>query len=197
MVAPEDYQLNEWCRLHRMALSKLKAVPLTLAQANEFVSLLHRHHKPCVGHRFSIGCMDESGKIVGVCIAGRPVSSSTNQEWVLEVSRLATDSTPNACSFLYGAAAKAAKALGYVSIQTFILESEPGTSLRASGWKRVSKTRKQSNFHVRPHKKDKSKRVIDTLGVKTKWVRELNETEIVPIKELIPSYEDKEMNEWL
>ena len=83
-----------------MALSKLKAVPLTLAQANHYVGLLHRHHKPCTGHRFSIGCMNEQFKIVGVCIAGRPVSSSTNQEWVLEVSRIATDGTPNACSFL-------------------------------------------------------------------------------------------------
>ena len=181
-----------------MALSKLKAVPLTLAQANHYVGLLHRHHKPCTGHRFSIGCMNEQFKIVGVCIAGRPVSSSTNQEWVLEVSRIATDGTPNACSFLYGAAARAAKALGYVSIQTFILESEPGTSLRASGWRNVSKTRARgANFHVRPHKKDNSKRIVDTLGVKTKWVRELNETEIHPIKELMVDYEDKEMNEWL
>ena len=54
-----------------------------------------------------------------------------------------------------------------------------------------------ANFHVRPHKKDNSKRIVDTLGVKTKWVRELNETEIHPIKELMVDYEDKEMNEWL
>jgi hypothetical protein len=181
-----------------MALSKLKAIPLTLAQANHYVSLLHRHHKPCVGHRFSIGCMNDENNIVGVCIAGRPVSSSTNQEWVIEVSRLATDGTPNACSFLYGAAAKAAKALGYVSIQTFILESEPGTSLRASGWRNVSKTSKRgANFHIRPNKKDRAKRIVDTLGIKTKWVRELNNTDILSIKEMMVGYEDKEMNQWL
>mgnify|MGYP003131465257 FL=1 len=180
-----------------MALSNLRAVPLTLAQANHYVSILHRHHKPCVGHKFSIGCINDDHKIVGVCIAGRPVSASTNQEWVLEVSRLATDSTPNACSFLYGAAARAAKALGYVSIQTFILESEPGTSLRASGWKSTHKTRGSSSFHKGRRDDDTSIRVIDTLGSKTKWVRELNNTQIKPINEMMVGFEDKEMNEWL
>ena len=53
---------------------------------------------------------------------------------MLEVTRLATDGSPNACSFLYGAAARAAVALGYDKIQTYILDSEPGTSLLAAGW---------------------------------------------------------------
>lgn len=33
----------------------MRVVPLTLKQANKLVAELHRHHKPCVGHRFSIG----------------------------------------------------------------------------------------------------------------------------------------------
>lgn len=36
--------------------------------------------------------------------------------------------------FFYGAAARAAKELGYKQIITYILKSEPGTSLKASGW---------------------------------------------------------------
>lgn len=104
-----------------------------LKDANEFVSRHHRHHKPAVGHRFSMGafCCD---RLVGVVIVGRPVARHTDQRRCVEVTRLATDGTHNACSILYGAAARAAKALGYERIQTFILDTEPGTSLRASGW---------------------------------------------------------------
>ena len=42
---------------------------------------------------------------------------------VVEVTRLCTDGTKNACSFLYGAAARIAKEMGYKQIQTYILES--------------------------------------------------------------------------
>ena len=34
---------------------KLYAVPLTLKEANAFVAQYHRHHRPVVGHKFSIG----------------------------------------------------------------------------------------------------------------------------------------------
>jgi hypothetical protein len=111
----------------------LKVKPLTLKQANEHVAALHRHHKPARGHRFSLGCF-EGEKLVGACIVGRPVARMTNQYSVAEVIRLVTDGTKNACSILYAAAARAARAMGFDQIQTFILESEPGTSLRASGW---------------------------------------------------------------
>lgn len=112
----------------------LRVVPLALKQANEAVLRFHRHHKPVVGHRFSIGAMD-GDRLVGALIAGRPVARCTDQQNILEVSRLATDGTRNACSILYAAAARAADALGFQSIQTFILETEPGTSLKASGWR--------------------------------------------------------------
>jgi hypothetical protein len=62
------------------------------------------------------------------------VARKTDYKKVLEVTRLATDGTKNACSFLYGAVARAGKALGYEKVQTFILDSEPGTSLSAAGW---------------------------------------------------------------
>lgn len=104
-----------------------------LKEANEFVAGLHRHHKPVVGHRFSIGAI-KNGVLVGVAIVGRPVARKTDQKMTLEVTRLCTDGTRNTCSFLYSAAARAGKALGYKRIQTFILDTEPGTSLAASGW---------------------------------------------------------------
>ena len=113
---------------------KLILFPANLKQANEMVEQFHRHHKRVVGHRFSIGCRDESGIIHGVAIVGRPVAREVDQYEVAEITRLVTDGTPNACSMLYGACARAAKAMGYKWIQTAILETEVGTTLKASGY---------------------------------------------------------------
>lgn len=46
----------------------LELCPMTLKEAKAFVEQHHRHHKPVVGHKFSIGCTDGE-KIVGVAIA--------------------------------------------------------------------------------------------------------------------------------
>lgn len=113
----------------------LYVVPVELAEANAFIAALHRHHTPVVGHRFSIGCVDADGLLRGVCVVGRPVARlAGSPRDVAEVTRLATDGTPNACSILYGAAARACRALGFRRIQTYTLPPEGGASLRASNW---------------------------------------------------------------
>lgn len=117
---------------------RLTVRPCELKDANAFVGSLHRHHKPVVGHRFSIRVVDETGKTRGVAIVGRPVAKSYDQGRVLEVTRLCTDGTRNACSMLYQAAGRVGKAMGYDRIQTYILESESGVSLVASGWRMVA-----------------------------------------------------------
>ena len=108
----------------------LEIVPMTLREANAFVEQNHRHHGPVAGHKFSIGLSDGE-RIVGVAIIGRPVSRH------LEANRLCTDGSRNACSMLYAAAWRAARAMGYKRLVTYILESENGASLRAAGWKCV------------------------------------------------------------
>lgn len=113
---------------------RLKTVPIELAEANAFVALHHRHHKPTVGHRFSVGAALD-GKIVGVAIVGRPVARRLQDGWTVEVNRVATDGTDNVCSFLYGAARRAAFALGYTRIITYTLPEEGGASLRGAGFK--------------------------------------------------------------
>lgn len=113
----------------------LKIVHLELKELNDLVEKWHRHHKKVQGHRFSIGAVDEkTGEFVGGCSVGRPVARNIDQHETLEVTRLVTNGHKNACSFLYSAAARAGKELGYKKIQTYILESEDGVSLRASGW---------------------------------------------------------------
>lgn len=113
---------------------RLKVKPTTLAKANTYVAEHHRHHKPVQGHRFSLVVVDEDNTIHGVVICGRPVARMIDPDEVLEVTRLCTDGTPNACSLLYAASARAAKAMGFSKIQTYILDSESGISLRAAGW---------------------------------------------------------------
>ena len=111
----------------------LSLVPVSLREANEFVRRHHRHHKPTRGHKFSIGCAAE-GRLVGVAIVGRPVSRYLDNGLTLEVTRLCTTGEKNACSMLYGAAVRAARAMGYKRVITYILDSECGASLKASGF---------------------------------------------------------------
>lgn len=111
----------------------MRACRVELREANAFIASQHRHHKAVQGHRFSIGA-EHGGKLVGVAVVGRPVARMTCQRTVAEVTRLATDGTRNACSLLYAQCARAAEAMGFAKIQTFILDSEPGTSLKAAGW---------------------------------------------------------------
>ena len=108
--------------------------PVSLAQANAFVIDKHRHHDKVQGHKFSIGCYEDD-VLHGVAIVGRPVARHLDDGQTLEVTRLCTDGTYNACSILYGRCSKIAKDMGYRKIITYILESESGSSLKASGWK--------------------------------------------------------------
>lgn len=121
-------------------MTSLICYPLTLEEANDLVRRWHRHHKRAVGHRFSLGCMDLSGRLVGACIVGRAVAPGTDQSLVVEVTRLVTDGTKNACTFLYAAAARVAKEMGFLRIQSFVLESETGLTLESAGWTFVGYT---------------------------------------------------------
>jgi hypothetical protein len=114
---------------------RLHVVPCDFSEAVAYVRQHHRHHRPPVGHKFSLAVADESGTVRGVCMVGRPVARGNDDGWTLEVTRLASDGCPNACSCLYGAAWRAAKSLGYRRCITYILDAEPGVTLKAAGWK--------------------------------------------------------------
>ncbi len=106
--------------------------PCELQEAKEFITALHRHHKPPQGHRFSLKAIID-GRTVGVVVIGRPVARFQQDGETVEITRLCTDGTPNACSFLIGAAKRAARALGFKRMISYTLDSEPGASWKAAG----------------------------------------------------------------
>lgn len=111
--------------------------PITISEAKVFVGRFHRHHKPPTGALFAIGA-SQDGEVVACVMVGRPVARMLQDGWTAEVIRLcATEGARNACSMLYSAAWRAAKAMGYRRLITYILASEPGSSLKAAGWKYI------------------------------------------------------------
>lgn len=107
--------------------------PIILREANAYVAEYHRHNLPTNGHKWSLACYD-GDRLCGVAIAGQPIARKLDDGLTIEVRRVCTDGTRNACSKLYGACARVAKEMGYRRIITYTLQSEPGTSLKASGW---------------------------------------------------------------
>lgn len=108
--------------------------PITRDEARAFIRDNHRHHGVPIGWLWLHGCHDDEGTLAGVAVVGRPVARGLDEGLTMEVTRLATNGHPNACSMLYGAARRAAIAKGYRRGLTYILSSEDGASLRAAGW---------------------------------------------------------------
>lgn len=128
----------------------LEIVPVSFADACAFVADHHRHHKPPIGHKFSLGVADD-GSLVGVAIVGRPVSRVIQAEGgTLEVLRTATDGTRNANSMLYGSAWQATKALGYHRLITYTQEGESGASLRAAGFRVIGQRPPRKGWDTPP-----------------------------------------------
>ena len=111
-------------------------VPMYIGDAQTFVERHHRHHPPPQGGLFAVGAASGGG--VGVAIVGRPVARLMQDGWTTEVTRLCVlEGYPNACSMLYAACWRAARALGWRRLITYTLASESGASLRGAGWRLV------------------------------------------------------------
>lgn len=126
--------------------------PISIREAMKVVDRWHRHLDRPQGARFAIAAY-EGERLCGVALVGNPQSRMTARDkTAAEVIRVATDGTPNACSFLYARAKRAAQALGFVRVLTKSLPEEGGASLRAVGatcsglnkggsWDRVNRRR--------------------------------------------------------
>jgi hypothetical protein len=162
--------------------AKLILVPCTLPEANAFVARHHRHHQPTPVAKFSIAAAVD-GAVVGVVIVGLPKARLAMDGWTLEVTRLATDGTRNACSLLYGAARRATLALGYSRLLTYTLAEEGGASLRAAGFVHETTIRGESWMRRSQH----GGRFVDDrnpIGDKSRWSAGDKRTIAVPRVEL-------------
>ena len=115
----------------------LELVPVSFSDACAFVAAHHRHHRPPIGHKWSVG-VAAGGVLVGVAMIGRPIARVYDDGRTLEVNRTCTDGHPNANSMLYGAAWRGCKAMGYRRLITYTQVGESGASLRAAGWRVVA-----------------------------------------------------------
>lgn len=111
----------------------VQIAPCTVKAARKLIREWHRHLPDVQGGLFAAQCLDPAGTCVGVAVAGNP-SRVWQGQAKLVISRVATVGYENACSALYGALCRAAKALGYREVWTYTLPEEPGTSLRAAGF---------------------------------------------------------------
>lgn len=157
--------------------SILHIVPLTIDEANTLVAHWHRHHKPSVHSKFCVGVCDSSGKLRGAAIVGRPVARLLDDGYTLEVNRCVTDGAANACSALYGAVARAAKALGYSRIFTYTRIDEPGTSLKAAGWLLDDPKIRARSWDMPGRRRNDKTEIIG----RQRWLWQNSQRKIIPI----------------
>ena len=145
----------------------IQLCPITQKEAKRFVEEHHRHLRAPVGSIFQIAIMTD-GEVVGVIMVGRPVARHADDGWTLEVNRCCVlNGVRNGCSKLYGAAWRAARAMGYKRLITYTLTDEPGTSLVASGFKEIGRTKGGSwSCNSRPRVD------LHPLQQKLKWLKD-------------------------
>ncbi|MGM9348206.1 XF1762 family protein [Streptomyces salinarius] len=131
-----------------MSDAPLHLVPVRSREAKDFVRTWHRHHPPPAGQIFAVGAADERGTLRAVAIVGRPVARHLDDGATLEVTRTASDGARNANSLLYGAAWRAAKALGYRRLITYTQDGESGASLRGAGWRVIASRPPRAGWHT-------------------------------------------------
>lgn len=100
----------------------LYLAPVTLRQANDFAAKHRKNFRSVPQDKFSIGCAAE-GKLVGVVMVGYPRDPELNDGQTLAVHHICTTGGRTAYGMLYGAAARAAKAMGYCRIIAFLPET--------------------------------------------------------------------------
>lgn len=133
----------------------LRIVPVGRDQAFDFIAAWHRHHQPPQGYKFAVG-VAAGDVLVGVATAGRPVARAFDDGLTLEVTRVAVDGTAHACSALYGACWRAAKAFGYRRAVTYTQDGESGSSLRAAGWLNAATRAARTGWDVPGRRRDNS-----------------------------------------
>lgn len=145
-------------------------MPVTFRDACAFIEAWHRHNASPRGDVFRIGVADDDDRLVGVVMVGRPVSRMLQADGLtLEVTRTCTDGTRNVNSMLYGAAWRAARALGWRRLVTYTQAGESGGSLRAAGWRTVAELSPRRGWDVPSRPRDNGSYLS---AARTLWERD-------------------------
>ena len=152
----------------------LIVIPLSLKQANEFVTKYHRHNKKCTGHKFSIGA-EYKGKLVGVAIIGRPVARKLDNQFTLEINRncVLNDAPKGTCSFLYAKAIKIWQSMGGKKIITYSLTTESGSSLKAVNFKKETQVQTFKKNKGWTNRKNRTWQEVQATP-RIRWAKEFN-----------------------
>lgn len=115
--------------------------PCPVKVAMRFNAETHRKLPTVQGGMWAVAAIIDD-KTIGVAIVGHPQARMTARRLdELEVLRVAVaEGSRNACSALYGACARVARAMGAVDLTTTIHIDESGASLVAAGWVRIGET---------------------------------------------------------
>lgn len=151
----------------------MRIIPITLREADSLIRTWHRdhrHHLPVKAHRFSLGLLDGGDRLVGAVIVGIPMARLTDRHQIAEVTRLAANGTPNACSKLLAAASKATAAQGYARLQMFVEPTERTAPafLKAAGFRLDGRSSGNQWSHERNG--DTRSRRASSAGPKDRWV---------------------------
>lgn len=112
----------------------LRLRPWTVRQAIPFVASVHRRLPVVQGALWAVSVRNEKD-VVGCALVGHPARVWMVDSATLAVLRVACrEGYRNACSMLYGACSRAARAMGAENLVTYTHLDEHGTSLRAAGW---------------------------------------------------------------
>lgn len=113
---------------------------IAFRDAQRFVDKYHAHLPGPAGWRFGQGLWN-GPELLGVVTVGQPLARAFDPRQVVEVTRLCVRRDRpaalrwNACSTLYGWAAREAQLRGFRRIITYTRQDEDGGTLRAVGWR--------------------------------------------------------------
>jgi hypothetical protein len=158
----------------------MQVKPITIKAANDFIKEYHRHHRPTIRNcgKWALAAIDTDENMVGVVIAGNPVSATYMDGFTIELTRLCVKeyAPKGTCSFLLSRCCKIWRAMGGEKIITYTLDSESGSSLKGAGWKLCGT--------VKPHKRWQNKTKSDGIErahleiyslTKFRWEKKLEE----------------------
>ncbi len=156
-------------------MSEFHAIPITLREANDFVTAFHRHSRRTArdGGKWAIGA-STGDSLIGIAIVGNPLSATYMDGYTAEVTRLCVspDAPRNAPSFLYGRCWRIWRAMGGLRLITYTLASESGASLRGAGWRIVGQVDPHNRWAQKSKQDGKERQWQPIYGqLKLRWER--------------------------